>query len=326
MIKFFDEAEAENEIISLLSNADKIRVAVAYWGKGAVHNLKLKDLKGRDVKIVCDLDGGGSNPSEIEELQTTFGKENVLSCRGLHAKTWITDKCVILGSSNASANGIGWEGAETKGLIEANIVTDGKYIVSRVHDWFNDKVISAAKQIEQQDFRRAKKSWEKRRILRPWQDGSLSEALDSPDAFADRNIEVWIWKQTDLTKQEEGKIAAMRKERENKRIDGYGLSRIKRTPRPGTVIIEFDYDRVRKKFKFVEATRILHDDPIQTVGSGRVALCLPASQEGRAIRKKLTRWESAANSAVPREDGKWFRSLHDFSRYLSQDKVAALGK
>ena len=191
-------------------------------------------------------------------------------------------------------------------------------VVSTVCNWFDQKVMSAARQIDRQDFSRAKKLWKERRNRRPLLGGSLSEALGIPDAFADRNIQVWIWKQKDLSKQEKKKIAAMRNERANKRIDGYGLEQNEKSPPPGTVIIEFDYDARCKKFKFIEATHILQDNPIQKLQSGKVALCLPAPKETRTVRKNLTRWESAANGAVPREDDEWFGPLHKFCRYLSE--------
>lgn len=322
MIEFFDGTNAQSKIASLISNADRIRIAVAYWGKDAARNLRLKDLKRRDVKIVCDLDNGGSNPSEIKEIQRTFGKQNVLSCPWLHAKAWITDKCVILGSSNASANGIGWEGAETSGLIEANIITDDKNIVSAVHKWFEQCVMRGARQINKDDFDRAKKAWKERRTRRPWPSGPLSKALRSSDAVVDRNIEVWIWKQQDLTKRAGKKIDAARKERKNNRIDGYELGReSKRSPQAGTVIVEFDYDDEDNKFKFIEATRILQDNPIRKFGNKRVALCLPAPEVTKAVRSNLTKWESGANSAVPRSNKSWFGSLHDFCGYLSKQSA-----
>ncbi len=88
---FHDGAEVQDRIVELLAGSARVRVAVAYWGKGAVSYLQLESLRGRDVKIVCDLGSGACNPVEVEELQKLLGKKKVLTCDKLHAKVWLTE-------------------------------------------------------------------------------------------------------------------------------------------------------------------------------------------------------------------------------------------
>ena len=62
---------------------------------------------------------------------------NVISDSLLHAKVYISEIGVIVGSSNASSNGLGYEIGG--GLHEANIFTDDNNIVCGVKNWFEGK-------------------------------------------------------------------------------------------------------------------------------------------------------------------------------------------
>ena len=108
---------AEREIKNLLSTCSRARLAVAYWGSGAVARLGLDavDTRTVDIEITCDLRSGACNPKEIDKLIKLFGPDRVRTRDGLHAKAWITDAGCVLGSSNASANGLGHEADETHG-------------------------------------------------------------------------------------------------------------------------------------------------------------------------------------------------------------------
>jgi hypothetical protein len=112
----------ESEIKKLLESSSQIRAAVAYWGADAMEQLGIEGLAGRDVIIICDLMSGACNPDEIERLQKYLGRQRVLMRDNLHAKVWLTEKGAIVGSSNASANGLGFERAELRGSIEANLL------------------------------------------------------------------------------------------------------------------------------------------------------------------------------------------------------------
>ena len=77
-----------DEIRKLLKDADKIRIAVAYWGAKAVDNLELEKLTPRDLAIVCDGKSGGCNATEIERLSRFDWKRKgaylrQTTCKGL---------------------------------------------------------------------------------------------------------------------------------------------------------------------------------------------------------------------------------------------------
>jgi phosphatidylserine/phosphatidylglycerophosphate/cardiolipin synthase-like enzyme len=137
-VRFLDGPTAKTAIRELLPKAERIRVAVAYWGAGAVDQLAIADLHGRDMIVLCDVMSAGCNPKEIKRLQKILGKQRVLTRNRLHAKVWLTDRGAILGSSNASANGLGHEGDETKGLVEANILIEDRSALTSIERWFED--------------------------------------------------------------------------------------------------------------------------------------------------------------------------------------------
>lgn len=329
MIKFFDGSHLGQKICAELSRAKKIRVAVAYWGKDAIKNLGLEKLRRRDVKIICDLESGASNPCEVKQLQKIFGRENILSCPRLHAKVWLTDRCAIIGSSNASTNGLAFEREELKGLIEANVITDDKDILGEINSWIDETVMTKSKKIEPEDIRKAEKLWKSRRENRPLyaatRGGSLLKFIrNNPDAFADRNVQVWIWKQRDRRQSAEKEIKMAQLRQKNKNIDGYELDKNEKSPAPGMLIIEFDKRRgpqskKKSQFEFIEITKILKDHPIRPFKGGKVALCLPSEKLVLGLRipkEDRKEWEAAADKAAKKKS-KWFGSLDDFAKFLT---------
>lgn len=65
-MKFLDETNALAEI-HLLRQADTARLAVAFWGKGAIERLGL-NRPGLVAKILCNLDSGAYNPAELRRI------------------------------------------------------------------------------------------------------------------------------------------------------------------------------------------------------------------------------------------------------------------
>jgi hypothetical protein len=57
---------------------------------------------------------------------------------GLHAKIYCSSSAVIVGSSNASRNGLQYEADQMSGNIEANVLIRDPKFVQRVSAWFDD--------------------------------------------------------------------------------------------------------------------------------------------------------------------------------------------
>ena len=144
-----------------LVEGDNPRIAVAFWGRGAASQLGL-DLCGQSAQIVCNLTRGGTNPDEIERLQAAG--HHVRHNPDLHAKVYLSDEEAIVGSSNASANGLSYETGDGIGWIEANIhIFPGKTKTS-LDNYFNDIWNhKETKDVGKNDLVKAKEAFTKRR-------------------------------------------------------------------------------------------------------------------------------------------------------------------
>ena len=61
---FLGEIAAQAQIRELLEHADEAKLAVAFWGRGAIETLGL-ERKALNVEIMRNLDSGACNPTEI---------------------------------------------------------------------------------------------------------------------------------------------------------------------------------------------------------------------------------------------------------------------
>jgi hypothetical protein len=156
---FLDERGALHQIQNLMREAKEAKIAVAFWGRGAVETLLIgrSDL---DVEVVCNLDSGACNPFEIEKLQKLRPRNPVRSDPRLHGKLYWTPHGIVLGSSNASTNGLAVEESSV-GWAEANVFSSDPKLIKATLEWFNNRK-SAAYEIKDVDLHRAKDIWEKR--------------------------------------------------------------------------------------------------------------------------------------------------------------------
>ncbi|GBQ99412.1 hypothetical protein ACFFGF_03720 [Asaia lannensis] len=110
--------ELMRQLKQQIEGSDRIDLAVAFWGRGAGEQLGLR--AGLSSRLICNLDMGGTNPDEIRTL-LALGYE-VKCHRNLHAKIGVIGTSFsFLGSSNMSANGLGFEGSDAAGWEESNI-------------------------------------------------------------------------------------------------------------------------------------------------------------------------------------------------------------
>ena len=137
-----ESKEITNAIKLIFQNAKWIRCAVAYWGKGACETI-LKNLRTKDIVIIADVFSGGCNPKEIEKLIKKFPNK-ILFNNLLHAKVYLSNLGVIVGSANASTNGMNFEGSDSHSLNEAVIFSKDKNIINDASIWF-DKIAEHAK-------------------------------------------------------------------------------------------------------------------------------------------------------------------------------------
>ena len=190
MIRFLNGPTLGAELPKLCRTSDKVRIAVAFWGDGALEVLGLARPLDR-AHIVCNLRSGGTNPKVIREL--ALSGAHVKQSNDLHAKLYLFDDHAVIGSSNLSANGLSLQGSEAAGWTEANILFDrGSGPYKDVESQFDD-IWRCAKPIEEADLDIALEAWSQRR--RVGLAGRISSASDllsalseTPEIFADQRI------------------------------------------------------------------------------------------------------------------------------------------
>jgi hypothetical protein len=154
MLELLREHQIGPRFRALMIGAQKAKgapialIAVPFWGKGAIKILGLGG--GKNVWIICNLNSTARNPHVIENLKKLEGVK-IRSHARLHAKIYAGPKFVIVGSSNASTNGLTEEGDAALGWIEANIATDNPQVVQLVRKLF-DKLWNSRESLFQSFF------------------------------------------------------------------------------------------------------------------------------------------------------------------------------
>ena len=107
--------------------------AVAFWGDGQDGGLFQGGMP-YDARVICDVTIGGTNPREL----TRLGAPENLKLRHiprLHAKVYLSERGVVVGSANASENGLGT--AANGGLVEACVFhPPGSEVHRQAKLWF----------------------------------------------------------------------------------------------------------------------------------------------------------------------------------------------
>lgn len=109
------------------------RIAVPFWGHGALKALGLHKRASTDVRILCNLSAGGCNPDVIRELMSLGFQVRALE--SLHAKVYLGAQSAVLGSANASIDGLGLD-KENAGWDEACTLIEDPSAVKQLEVWF----------------------------------------------------------------------------------------------------------------------------------------------------------------------------------------------
>lgn len=133
-MRLLDERTVIAPIRKMAKGCGDLRLAVAFWGLDASKTLRLSGAK--SGRIICNLESGACNPAEIRKLRASK-KFKIKTHAQLHAKIYWSPDSVVVGSSNASANGLVVDAAVAKGWREANILFDGEEEVRRTGERFN---------------------------------------------------------------------------------------------------------------------------------------------------------------------------------------------
>jgi hypothetical protein len=134
--EFLYGPELSNRIRKICEAAN-VDCAVAFWGVGMRDHLFPKWGDGK-VRIVCDISMGATCRAALDELGAPLNK-NLRVHNGLHGKIYLSPRGVVIGSPNASDNGVGTvAGAGGKLLETAVFCPAGSEVYLETARWFDE--------------------------------------------------------------------------------------------------------------------------------------------------------------------------------------------
>lgn len=162
-----------------------LRCAVAFWGVGSE---KLFNQQDKKIRIICDVSLGGTSPDALRTLGAP--NNDKLRCfPSFHAKVYISDRGAVVGSANASQNGIGFDGQPD--FIEAGMFIEPRTdTFKKIEDWF-EKLWENSKRVDESAINIASQKFNKTRSFkpRPVRPGSLLDLIASePENFSEVSI------------------------------------------------------------------------------------------------------------------------------------------
>jgi len=269
-------------------------LAVSFFGDGASDRLKAVKCSPSRTRIVCNLESGACNPKEVRRL-IHLGY-TVRSNPDLHAKVYWTAQAALVSSANLSANGLGQEGAEIGGNIEAGILIDDRDALKKIKKWIYDEVLPASKPVTSKMLREAEAVWDRRRKNRhaavTRRQSLLKKMKGEPEFFDGMRIFVAAYREP-LDDDEEQALEESKKTRTNPRLTAYGDYQLDgKKPKPGDYVIDIDATGRRNICRGLY--KIVEDDPEIRLKGGYIHLAIKASNFdgcsfGRAERDHFNR-------------------------------------
>lgn len=183
MCEFLAGDDLSRKIREVVKGQDP-RCAVAFWGHGAVEELfGTKVLQRDDVHVVCDLSMGGTNPATLRALGAPDNPQ-IRFLDGLHAKVFLSEHGAVVGSANASNNGIGFMGGNAQLLEAGTYFAPDSDAWRTINNWFTRLSERGAGQVEAEALNAAQLAWNLRGRA-----GTINNAQDVRD-FLDYDPEV----------------------------------------------------------------------------------------------------------------------------------------
>lgn len=143
-----------SKAVTRVIGGDDVGCAVAFWGIGAKAFLDAAGAQSGRFRVVCDTSMGGTHPDALRSLGAP-GDPSIRYHDGLHAKVYVSNAGVVVGSANASNNGIGF-GAGGPRLAEAGTFHQpGSDVWKSARSWF-DQLHSDASVVDEAALDRAR--------------------------------------------------------------------------------------------------------------------------------------------------------------------------
>lgn len=294
------------------------RIAVPFWGWGALKALGLERSQTAGVRILCNLSVGGCNPDVIRDLIKRGFQVRALA--SLHAKVYLGPTSAVLGSANASADGLGLN-KDGSGWNEACTLIDGPDEISQLTAWFDslwenaaDLSIPVIAQILLEQADRAPPA------LRVDPLDLLSAVKENPKAFAMKSLFISLDYEP-YSRKVERKVAQLQEEL------GSGIDAWENWTKmpPAAEILSFYYDLPSDKISFEG----IYQSPKDPAGSmdpktngifvtqARRALGTYGIGDERAWCRAVKRWQRAVFVNGKAKDDDLLLSLSEFTtKYL----------
>lgn len=150
---------------SLISSPKPVDIAIAFWGRGAVEQLGL-GRAGKGTRILMNAKSGACNPDTLEEI-LALSQHGFVQARcsdSLHAKVVIGDSEVLVGSANASANGLGFQATQLEGWDEACVSVSSDQCVADAKSWYEARWFDGdTYELTADVIETARQAWKRRR-------------------------------------------------------------------------------------------------------------------------------------------------------------------
>lgn len=133
---FLSEQDLSNKVCDVMAGNNP-RMAVAFLGKNLSNNLFSNCKIPENLKVICDIEMGGTNPDALEELRVP-NNDNVRHLEGkqFHTKIYLSDNGVVIGSINASNISLN----EPEKRIEAGVFFEQhNEVYNEMSKWFDEK-------------------------------------------------------------------------------------------------------------------------------------------------------------------------------------------
>jgi hypothetical protein len=178
---FLNEHDARALIRRQIATSKSATLAVAFWGEEAASELGL--LKRKDpVSIICNLTMGGTNPNAIRHLlvMPQAGGRRVTQNDTLHAKVYLFDDVAVVGSSNASASGLGFHDQIARQWLEANVAVTDPTVLNEIRLWVSSLI---TRNITGEDLKAAERLRGRLRVTAHQGSSLLAALRDEPKLF-----------------------------------------------------------------------------------------------------------------------------------------------
>ena len=263
-MRFLTSHSILEAVKNLVGEEGDLLIAVAYWGDGAVEQTGIAHRGDGRARVLCDLLSGACNPDEIAAL-LELGVE-VRTLRGMHAKVWANGDHVIVGSANASMNGLGFEANfSLVPNVEAAVQFRDRTIAEQVQEWV-DRIWDLASSVNEEMLTYSRGLWRRKQTLRGISQVVMEHRILAycVGEYSSQAMDLWIDNRESLYTQDE--LAQYEQD---------GLQPFyemgpewAHLPERGIVFLDFTCEEEHGDFNFGDSWKITHD-PV-TLDNGNI--------------------------------------------------------